>query len=1238
MKTYIFYLLILGFLLPRAILAQSADQNYIYTKTYTKARTASSTNDLDYLETVSYFDGLGRPIQQIAKGQSASGKDIITHMEYDDYGRQTKTYLPYASGSTSSLTYRTAATALSELQGYYINNYGTSKAYSEEHLEASPLNRVLEQGAPGEDWQVNKTADTDHTIKFDYQTNVLNDSIKRFEVVFASTTSTVLHSLKYEGNYAASQLYKSITKDENWQPGQTHPNDHTTEEFKNKLGQVVLKRTYNLNQTHDTYYIYDDYGNLSYVLSPEASNSVDLPTTVGATVPSSLIEDLGYYYGYDQRNNLVKKQIPGKGAEYIIYDKLNRPILTQDANLRADNNKKWLFTKYDLFDRVVYTGIYSPSTAINRSNFQANVYSDTYNYALNEEKVSTGFASGDTTEPIVNYTKAAFPTTQIEVLTVNYYDNYSFDLQNINLANHSTTGAIIPSATNLETEYNTTDKFTKRTKTLATGSHVKVLDTNKWITSITLYDKKARPIYSHTKNDYLNSEDITHIKLDDFLGLTLQTKSTHKKVNQSDIVTVDKFTYDHAQRLLKHSQVINNQPEELIVFNEYDELGQLVKKKVGGSDASQTNYTQASALQTIVYDYNIRGWLKGINDPTVNDANKLFAFGINYNDPTQAGNELYNGNISETHWRTQSESKTKRMYSYEYDALNRITDANSWNTNYNLSNVGYDKNGNISQLTRSGLITSNNYGTIDNLTYTYKTGTNQLENVIDSSNQLEGFNQTYTGTTAYIYDENGNMTKDENKNITKIDYNHLNLPKRIEFETDPAEAGIDKIEYVYDATGVKQKKMFTDYNSGNKKNINNTHYDSGFIYEDNKTYLYDGGSWMGNTMITLELKFFSSPEGYIEPDNLGGYDYVYQYKDHLGNIRLSYKNVGTTGTPNLEIQEENNYYPFGLQHKGYNGNIVSHHPYGFNGKEENDELDLEWLDFGARNYDAALGRWTNLDPLAEKMRRHSPYNYAFDNPVFFIDPDGMAPQASQTADVYYDWDKDGYRTQGGEKVTHEQAMFEQIGNDLANMDTSVDSGEGNCPPCLSPTDFGPPSVFSEDVGFSHDTNASSGGNNLFSDVYNSALGRMIVPDFVSIGVGFNGIVGVGSGTSIEFRWVTHGPEASWKPMTTVTESVGGGFSVDTTLNLEAANYIGSVNNITRSMMQTNTFDGDFPTVFGSVGAAAAGKIGVTGYVTPNVSGSFIIGRELNLGAGLPAGPLPVNGAVGLSNTWILYDF
>ncbi|RTY64075.1 RHS repeat domain-containing protein [Flavobacterium sp. LB2P53] len=199
------------------------------------------------------------------------------------------------------------------------------------------------------------------------------------------------------------------------------------------------------------------------------------------------------------------------------------------------------------------------------------------------------------------------------------------------------------------------------------------------------------------------------------------------------------------------------------------------------------------------------------------------------------------------------------------------------------------------------------------------------------------------------------MITDTNKNIGAITYNYLNLPTKVTI------AG-QNINYVYDATGVKQKKIVNGIT---------TDYAEGFIYED------------GN------MKFFSQPEGYVA-NNGGTFSYIYQYKDHLGNIRLSYNDVSTTNTPSLKIVEENNYYPFGLKHKGYN-NVVNgpEHKYKYNGKELQDELSLNFYDYGARNYDPALGRWMNIDPLAEVSRRWSPYVYAYNNPIYFIDPDGM---------------------------------------------------------------------------------------------------------------------------------------------------------------------------------------------------------------------------------------------------------
>jgi len=128
------------------------------------------------------------------------------------------------------------------------------------------------------------------------------------------------------------------------------------------------------------------------------------------------------------------------------------------------------------------------------------------------------------------------------------------------------------------------------------------------------------------------------------------------------------------------------------------------------------------------------------------------------------------------------------------------------------------------------------------------------------------------------------------------------------------------------------------------------------------------------------LKFFPTAEGYF---NVETGKYVYNYTDHLGNVRLSYAKNGA-GT---EIIEESNYYPFGLKHEGYNaltGNPA--YKYKYNGKELQES---GMYDYGARIYMPDIGRWGVVDPLAEKSRRWSNYTYTYNNPIMFIDPTGM---------------------------------------------------------------------------------------------------------------------------------------------------------------------------------------------------------------------------------------------------------
>ena len=912
----------------------SQNKNYVHTTVPRVATTnITSLADDDKIETVGYFDELGWAAQSIAMRAGGQGEDIVTHMEYDSYGRQTKDFLPYAVTNGNG-TFRTDA--LSKNKEYYYNNYSsdyytnypavnldTIVAYSEKEIESSPLNRVLKQGAPGETWKLGAGRE----IEFDFQTNT-GAEVRYYKVTTTVNNGVFTPTLVIDAYYNAGELYKSITRDENHDGSSTKNN--TTEEFTNTRGQVVLKRTYNNNMAHDTYYVYDDFGNLTYVLPPKSEPQSWKPNVTE-------IAELCYQYVYDNRNRLVEKKLPGKDWEHIVYNKLDLPVMTQDGNL--DNQNIWLFTKYDAFGRVAYTGKTNNGSA--RSSLQDAANSSTYTSQY--ENVTSNSSNLAGTQ--VHYSNLTIPQTLAEVYTINYYGKY-----------YDTNGGNSESSYGVTPETNVTG--------LPTVSKVRVLDTNDWHTTVSYYDDKARSIYTYHKNDYLNYTDKVKSKFD-FAGLVEETTSTHSKTGQSTITSVDKYTYNQVGALSQTTNQINGGATEVIAENTYDGIGQLTQKSIGGK-------TNQNRLQDINYIYNVRGWLTDINNPD-NKGSDLFAMRLYYDRDTHSTNAtpLYNGNISQVMWSTKNTNSSKFYYYYHYDHLNRITKAQfaggSWWDRYSLKNVEYDKNGNITKLERKGWTNSaaTSFGTMDNLDYTYSSSGigNQLLKVQDNTNINFGFKDV-NQTTDYTYDSNGNMTRDYNKAInTNMTYNHLNLPTYI-----PINGG--SISYYYDAAGVKQKKVV----SGGAT----TEYAGNHIYTNN----------------TLD-QFFTA-EGYVQKV-VGSWDYNYLLKDHLGNTRIIFNDNNGTAA----IKDENNYYPFGLEHKGYNDIVNgSEYEYKYNGKEFDQSHELDMYDYGARMYEPTLGRWMVIDALTEAYVNWTPYNYGFNNPSNFVDPDGNFVIDAATAKQY----------------------------------------------------------------------------------------------------------------------------------------------------------------------------------------------------------------------------------------------
>ena len=481
-------------------------------------------------------------------------------------------------------------------------------------------------------------------------------------------------------------------------------------------------------------------------------------------------------------------------------------------------------------------------------------------------------------------------------------------------------------------------------------------------------------------------------------------------------------------------------------------------------------------MQKVDYGYNIRGWLKKINntDELANstDPVDLFAFKINYDDvEDDLGGQikkLYNGNISETFWRTASDN-TPRKYGYQYDNLNRLTYAiyqkpgmpQTVTNSYNES-MQYDKNGNITGLQRNGALDAQGQTIqIDDLIYKYFDNSNQLFTVTDAESNPNGFTDDSTDGDPnndgqdYYYDANGNMIEDDNKSIDYIQYNHLNLPTEIGISN----SDVGTIFYIYDANGKEVQKEVDDDTLGTG---NVTDYLDGFQYKDDI------------------LQFFPTAEGYVNcnaptltpvtladgsiiqemVDDIGPtYSYVYNYLDHLGNIRLSYSQDPQTGA--LRIIEENHYYPFGLKHTNYNSDknmytkemqvlkikplpplFKTSYDFKYGGKELQEELGLNNYDFGARNYDPAIGRWMNIDPLAETSRRFSPYTYALNNPVFFIDPDGMQAQGADglTDDQWINAHGDVNKQDAYKQENSTQNTAQNSGSDAGSDNNSSNGG------------------------------------------------------------------------------------------------------------------------------------------------------------------------------------------------------
>ena len=465
-----------------------------------------------------------------------------------------------------------------------------------------------------------------------------------------------------------------------------------------------------------------------------------------------------------------------------------------------------------------------------------------------------------------------------------------------------------------------------------TASVATVLGSSNKIYTAYYYDIKGR-VAKTVQSNLLGGYDVT-ATIYTFTDKPATVTHTHTASGKPTRTEMYTYSYNHADRLLKVEHTLGGTKITLADYA-YDNLGRLQSKSLHGS-----------ATNKLTYAYNVRGWLTGISG-------SKFTQNLYYN--TGTGTAKYNGSISSMTWKAGNES-TIRGYKFTYDGLSRLMNATygetagiNTNTNRFSENVtAYDKNGNIKTLQRYGQTAASGYGLIDNLTFTL--GGNLLNRVDDAAaaSAYGGgfeFKDGVKQANEYTYDSNGNLTKDLNKGISTITYNVLNLPNMVTFSDGST------IAYTYGADGTKLK---TVHKTGSTTTT--TDYCGNVVYENGVQ------------------KLLLTDEGYV---TLSDGKYHYYLKDHQGNNRVVINQSGT-------VEETNHYYPFG----GVFASTGNTQPYKYNGKELDAKKGLNWYDYGARHYDAALGRFTTNDRFAEKYHSMSPYQYGANNPVKHIDVNG----------------------------------------------------------------------------------------------------------------------------------------------------------------------------------------------------------------------------------------------------------
>ena len=649
------------------------------------------------------------------------------------------------------------------------------------------------------------------------------------------------------------------------------------------------------------------------------------------------LDKYAYQYKYDGRGNCIWKKLPGCEPIYMRYTRNNHLAFLQDGNLRKQGD--WEFYVYDKLGRMVVSGTTSSVSDV----------SDTYVYA---QYTGTGSLDG--------YEVVRATINPKSLLVTNFYDDYSF------IAYAEPTlqqGLHLDMANSLESAF--PSNASPNARGYQTGKKVYLTDgSGRYNLSSMYYGKKGHLVQTHSTN-YVGGWEHVYSSFT-YAGLPLQMTHVHTGAERRTIKEEYNYKYDHAGRLTGINYGINGKSKVALSSMEYDDNGRLSKQTL-------------PCGEVISHGYNLRNW------PTAISSGK-FTQKLTYN--VNIGNLIpmkgtYNGNISSMSWQVGGD--VQKGYFFRYNNQNMLTEAQYREgdsfadaEDHYSEHLEYDLMGNVDGLKRYGLLDDGSCGLVDDLFY-IRNG-NQLECVSDevSGPHYAGAFHFVDGaaeSVEYAYDANGNMIMDKNKGIVSVSYDVNSRPRQITFDDGRY------IRYVYDAEG---NKLSVSYNltAMTSAQPQMAAMEAQDVVSANQEMEITTKDYCGNIVYDKGLVTVLNDVGYAECDESGDVSCYYYLKDHLGNNRVVLDSNGN-------IMQVNDYYATGgLMGSSMEGESQR---YKYNGKELDRTHGLDWYDYGARNYDAALVVWNGVDGKSEKYSQFGNYTYCFDNPIRHFDMGGNEP-------------------------------------------------------------------------------------------------------------------------------------------------------------------------------------------------------------------------------------------------------